>query len=75
MTKKISLEKNIKRMEEIVNQLENSDLDLEKALKLFEEGIIISKTCQQRLTALEKRVRLLTENSKGKMVETEMAEV
>ena len=75
MTKKISLEKNIKRMEEIVDQLENNNLDIEKALKLFEEGITISKTCQQRLTELEKRVRLLTENSKGKMVATEMAEV
>ena len=75
MTKKISLEKNIKRMEEIVDLLENNDLELEKALKLFEEGIKISKTCQQRLSELEQRVRLLTENSKGRMTETEMAEV
>lgn len=62
-------------MEEIVDLLENNDLDLEKALKLFEEGIKISKTCQQRLTELEKRVRLLAVDSKGRMIETNMAEV
>ncbi|MBN2279459.1 MAG: exodeoxyribonuclease VII small subunit [Candidatus Marinimicrobia bacterium] len=75
MTKKILLEKNIARMEEIVDLLENNDLDLEKALKLFEEGITLSKLCQERLAELEQRVRLLTRDSKGRVSETDMAEV
>ena len=72
MSRKISIEKNITRIEEIAELLENSDLDLEKALKLFEEGISLSQKCQQRIGELENRVRLLTEDVTGKMTETKM---
>lgn len=72
MVKKISLEKNIKRIEEIVELLENSDVDIDKALKLFEEGINISHKCHQRLEELENRVRLLTKDADGKITEVGM---
>ena len=74
MSKKISIEKNIKRMEEIVDKLENEELDIEKALSLFEEGIGISQKCHKRLSELEKRVRLLTKGAEGTLVETDMKE-
>ncbi len=74
MSKKISIEKNIKRMEEIVDKLENEELDIEKALSLFEEGIGISQKCHQRLGELEKRVRLLAKDSEGNLVESDMKE-
>jgi len=74
MSRKISIEKNIKRMEEIVDKLENEELDVEKALSLFEEGIGISQKCHKRLGELEKRVRLLTKDSRGDLIETDMQE-
>ncbi len=75
MSRKISLEKSIDRMEEIVELLESDELDLEKALKLFEEGINISKKCQQRLNELEDRVRLLTNDKQGNMIEINMEQI
>ncbi len=72
MSRKISLEKNIDRMETIVELLESDDLDLEKALKLFEEGINISQKCHNRLNELENRVRILTKDIDGNMNEIDM---
>lgn len=75
MSRKISIEKNILRMEEIVELLESNDVDLEKALKLFEEGINISQKCNQRLSELENRVRLLTKDVNNNFSEVDMESV
>jgi exodeoxyribonuclease VII small subunit len=55
----MDFEKNLKRLEEIVSKLEDGELQLEQSLKLFEEGIGISRACNQKLTEAENRVKLL----------------
>ncbi len=55
----MDFEKNLKRLEEIVSKLEDGELQLEQSLTLFEEGISISKACNQKLTEAENRVKLL----------------
>ncbi|MDZ4678641.1 MAG: exodeoxyribonuclease VII small subunit [Oligoflexia bacterium] len=55
----MDFEKNLKRLEEIVHKLEDGQLPLEESLKLFEEGVKISRTCNQKLTEADKRVKLL----------------
>ncbi len=55
----MDFEKNLKRLEEIVSKLEDGELQLEQSLKLFEEGISISRACNQKLTEAENRVKLL----------------
>ena len=49
----------IKRLGEIVQILERGDLPLEESLRLFEEGVTLSRVSQQRLDAAEKRVEQL----------------
>jgi exodeoxyribonuclease VII small subunit len=49
----------IKRLGEIVQALERGDLPLEESLRLFEEGVALSRTSQQKLDAAEKRVEQL----------------
>jgi len=49
----------IKRLTEIVQTLERGDLPLEESLRLFEEGVSLSRASQQRLDAAEKRVEQL----------------
>ncbi|MBN2570693.1 MAG: exodeoxyribonuclease VII small subunit [Ignavibacteriales bacterium] len=51
MTKKknISFEELLIKLEEITNKLEKSDIGLEESIKLYEEGIIISKECYEML--------------------------
>jgi exodeoxyribonuclease VII small subunit len=55
----MDFEKNLKRLEEIVAKLEDGELQLEESLKLFEEGISISRACNQKLTEAENRVKIL----------------
>jgi exodeoxyribonuclease VII small subunit len=62
--KKIEFEDAIKRLEEIVEELEDGQITLEKSLKLFSEGIELSKFCQSSLENAEKQIQILTDNGK-----------
>ncbi len=58
----------IKRLTEIVQMLERGELPLEESLRLFEEGIKLSRASQQRLDAAEKRVeQLLAVDEQGQV--------
>ncbi|MCB2228963.1 MAG: exodeoxyribonuclease VII small subunit [Desulfarculaceae bacterium] len=62
-------EKSLERLEEIVDQLEEGELELEQSLALFEEGVKLAQTCNQRLDEAEKKVALLLKNSEGALSE------
>ncbi len=62
----MNFEEAIKRLEEIVRELEDSQLPLEKALELFEEGISVSKFCRAALSDAEQRIMVLTAGSGDK---------
>ncbi|HSA77334.1 MAG TPA: exodeoxyribonuclease VII small subunit [Nitrospirota bacterium] len=53
------------RLEEIVKELETGDLPLEQSLKLFEEGIKLSRLCNRRLEEAERRVEILLKSKNG----------
>jgi exodeoxyribonuclease VII small subunit len=55
----------LKRLEEIVRELENGDIGIEQALNLFEEGTKLSKICAKKLSKIEKRVEILKKGDKG----------
>lgn len=55
----MDFEQNLKRLEDIVHKLEGGNIQLEESLKLFEEGVKISRSCNQKLTEAEKKVKLL----------------
>jgi exodeoxyribonuclease VII small subunit len=56
---KLSFEQALHRLEEIVNQLEAGEAPLESALKLYEEGVKLSRVCTQQLQDAERRVEVL----------------
>ena len=62
MEKEIKFEKAMERLEEIVQTLEKGDMPLEESLKVFEEGVRLSKTCMGKLDEAEKRVEILVKN-------------
>lgn len=64
--KKQTFEEAIKRLEDIVRDLEDGQIPLEKALDLFSEGINLSKFCQSALDEAEQRIMVLTADS-GKL--------
>ena len=67
----VEFEKAISRLEEIVKQMEQGNLPLEKALQLFEEGTSLVKTCAQKLDEAELKVVKLMKGADGTPVETE----
>lgn len=60
-------EESIKELEEIVAQLEKGDASLNDSLKLFENGIRLSKSCQKMLDNAEKKVSILMADGEGNM--------
>ena len=55
----MDFEKKLTRLEEIVGKMEGGDVSLEDSLKLFEEGVKLSRTCQKELEEAEQKVELL----------------
>lgn len=55
------------RLEEIVQGLEQGDLPLEQSLKLFEEGVKLSRVCNKRLEEAERKVEVLFKDKDGKL--------
>ena len=61
-------EKNLARLDAIVQELEDTDLPLDKALVLYEEGMKLSEFCHKQLEEAEGRVEILTKKAGGKIV-------
>ena len=55
-------------LERIVRELERGDLPLEDSLKLFEEGVRLSRECQDRLNQAERRIEVLLRDGEGRPV-------
>ena len=57
-----SFEELMDKLEEITNKLEKEQLSLDESVKLFEEGMNISKECNSKLEEAEKRITILIED-------------
>lgn len=63
----MKFEEAISRLEKIVQQLEEGEKSLEGSLKLFEEGIKLSKFCSGKLEEAKKKIEILTKSEKGEL--------
>lgn len=63
-----TFEQSMKQLERIVQELEDGELPLEKALKKFEEGIKLTQFCSAKLDETEKKVSVLLKNADGQVV-------
>lgn len=61
----IKFEDALKKLEKIVEDLERGDLSLDDALKRYQEGIDLARTCAQRLESAKKKIEVLSKNKKG----------
>ena len=65
MAKQLTFAEQLERLEHIVRRLESPDLDLDEALKLFEEGIERLREARERLTAAEAQVKQVLSDQAG----------
>lgn len=63
MTK--TFEASLNELELIVKQLEDGEMPLEESLKLFEDGVRLSRECRERLTKAERRIEVLMKDADG----------
>lgn len=66
---KLNFENALKRLEEIAKKLEAEDLSLDDALKYFEEGMNLSKFCNEQLSYAENKVKMITKDTQIKEME------
>lgn len=59
------LERCFEELERIVSALESETTSLEDSLKLFERGMALSQRCTAELTAIERKIQVIVENSRG----------
>lgn len=64
----INFEETMEKLEQIASDLEKGDLNLEESLAKFEEGMKLSKQCNEIIENAEKKITILLEKD-GKIVE------
>ena len=64
----IKFEKAMIRLENIVEELERGDLDIDKSLEIFEEGIKMSRLCSKKLNEAEVKIEKLSKGEKGDLI-------
>jgi exodeoxyribonuclease VII small subunit len=62
----MKFEKALERLEVIVTELERGELSLDDSLKIFEEGVKLSKTCLKMLDEAERKVEILVKDKDGR---------
>ena len=62
----VKFEKALARLETIVSELERGELSLDDSLKIFEEGVKLSKTCLKILDEAEQKVEILVQDTDGR---------
>ena len=66
----LKFEEALHKLEAVVQRLESGELPLEESLRLFEEGVHLTKVCTHRLEEAERRITILLKNERGEIVET-----
>ena len=55
--KKLTFEENLKKLEDIVEQLESGEIDLERSVELYEKGMILKNNCEEKLKKVEIQIK------------------
>jgi exodeoxyribonuclease VII small subunit len=62
----LKFEEALKKLEAIVDDLEGGELNLDEAIKKYEEGMKLSGLCYKKLQEIQKKVEILVKDSSGK---------
>lgn len=65
VSKELSFEEALSRLEEIVTQLEDSALPLDRSLQIFEEGVRLARFCTRKLEEAESKIEMLITHPDG----------
>ena len=63
----ISFEKGLSRLEELIQELESGESELDHSLKLFEEGVKLSRGLNRKLDEVDKKLEILLKDENGEL--------
>lgn len=66
-TESMPFEEALTKLEEIVQQLESSDIKLDDSIELFQKGVELAGLCSNRLVEVEQQVQKVIEDSQGNL--------
>lgn len=66
----MKFEEAVNKLEEIVRALEDGNTPLDRALKLYENGIALVRFCNEKLDSAEQKINMLVSGEDGKMTKT-----
>ena len=66
---KVSFEKAMGELEEIVQKLENGSLNLDESIDVYQKGIELSQFCAKKLDEAERKVTMLVQDKSGNLLE------
>lgn len=69
----MTLEQTVKKLEETVAQIERNDIEIDKAIELYEQGALLTKQARELLDGYKKRITVLKKSADG-IVEMPMEE-
>ena len=75
MDENFSFEQALKRLEEIVETLEGGNIALEESIKIYQEGIVLSKLCSGMLEEAEGKVMAIMNRSSEQMEEFNVTKI
>ena len=73
MVKEMKFEEMMKKLEDVVGDLESGEMPLEESLKKYEDGVKLLKLCRKRLDETKRKVELLVKKG-GKLTTEEFEE-
>jgi exodeoxyribonuclease VII small subunit len=74
MSKPKNFEEALRRLENIVSELENGEIKLDDMLQLYEEGSELIKYCLTKLDDVEKKINILSADGEGRLKEEPLNE-
>jgi len=64
---KLTFEQALERLENIVSEMEEGEVPLEKSIDKYAEGIELIKQCRKILTTAEKKIQVLAKTERGEL--------
>ena len=65
----MKLEDAMRRLDQVVKELDGENADLDKALKLYEEGVRLVRICNAKLDEADRKIKILKLSSDGELIE------
>ena len=65
----MKLEDAMRRLDQVVKELDGENADLDKALKLYEEGVKLVRICNAKLDEADRKIKILKLSSDGELIE------